>query len=125
MADTILHNKLVAFIQKVARKAKTNASWSNKIPPQIRHRVEGDKGIIDVPIIGGFAYAAEYGTRHPSGWDVHRHPHDRSEWTWGPFSHINPQGRPFLRPAVLEETHNFEEAMGDVLTDWARKNGFN
>lgn len=95
--------------QKIAERAKSNASWSTRIPQTVRVRAAGVNAVIvsaggqDAPHAKPIEHAGAEGTfRHPVGGN-------RDVW-------VDQPARPFLHPAALERLQESAEAVAAALT---------
>lgn len=95
--------------QKIARRAKDNASWSTRIPATVKVRTSGVNSVIISA--GGAAAPEAKPLEHAGAEGTFRHPvfGDRQVW-------VDQPARPFLHPAALEHLQESAEAIGEALT---------
>lgn len=101
--------ELVDAAEEIADGARTNASWSRSIPPNIRTE-QAAPDIVYVVADTGAAYPAETRARHPLFGD-------RSHW-------YGPPGEPFLAPAAEERAGAALEKFALVVDRLALERGF-
>lgn len=126
IGDSDLSKELRAGLKKsgeiVARAARSNASWSTRIPGSIRV-VVAQKGVA-VRAGGPKAPHAITFEGKNNGGD-RRHPvfarstQTRSEWTW-----VTQQARPFLKPALSDNVARVVNEVADELEIAFTTNGF-
>lgn len=94
--------------QKVAEKAKENASWSSRIPQTIKPRVSGLTAVVvkaggpSAPHAKPYEHAGAHGTfRHPVFGD-------RKNW-------VTEAARPFLHPAAFDGLQRHAEELARAL----------
>lgn len=96
--------ELLDAAEEIADGARSNASWSRSIPPNIRTE-QHDENHVDVVSDADPSYPNETDSRHP----VYARGPDRRKWTW-----VKGNNRPFLAPAA-------EQRSGPALAAYAKK----
>lgn len=107
--------------QRLVPAARSNASWSSRIPSRIKPMVQAKRVGLRVSSKGA-PHARPFeglqaGLRSRGG--SFRHPVFGNRSVWVSQAH-----RPFLAPAVMDNADNVVSAVNDAIGDAARKVGF-
>lgn len=100
---------LRAVGEKVAVRARANASWSTRIPATVKVRSAGLTSVI--VSAGGPAAPEAKPLEHAGASGTFRHPVFGNRNVW-----VDQQARPFLHPAAMEDLQGSAEAVSAALT---------
>ena len=101
--------ELMQAAEEIADGARSNASWSATIPPNIRTE-QVDENTVNVVADTGAAYPGETRARHPLFGNRHH---------W-----YGPPGRPFLAPAAEQRAGAAMDKFAQVIDRKAMEAGF-